>query len=328
LMSLQHQLSVEVNEPFNSRLSRIVSKLFMRVLKAEEGVHQPFCPVHFDLEAIVCLMDDLLESPAMTGVSTDTCREMVEALTQSIVRAHGSAFLLQLIDELGIDFETSALALSVASIEHADAGDAQVEAPFEAPQAPLRPPPFPSPTNKGQSRDVATLVSTLGSASQGPDRDISLEALRNYVALYGDEDLNAHLQQLSAPFRAFIEGQLDDHDRLDKAVVETKGNSMSDRLRNLRSRLEATEMAVHTAVDDPGRIEPSSSLPLKSTLPTTTQRRVSGLTRPSPSKRPAAPASSLRERLASPQESNAFSSSMGRAAALRARLEDLKKSNG
>ena len=63
-MSLQQQLSLNSSDSkdamFNSRLSRVVSKLFSRVVKAEEASIQPFASEDFDTEAIICCLDDAL----------------------------------------------------------------------------------------------------------------------------------------------------------------------------------------------------------------------------------------------------------------------------
>jgi hypothetical protein len=82
-MTLQQQLSREIpetaeDEAFISRLSRVVSKLFSRVIKAEEGTSNPFSEVQFDLEAIVCFMEDLLV--ASEEITSDSA-ESVDAKT-------------------------------------------------------------------------------------------------------------------------------------------------------------------------------------------------------------------------------------------------------
>ena len=191
----------------------------------------------------------------------------------------------------------------------------------------------PAISSSGTARDVASLVSALGSAPQGPSREEALDALREYTATNGEDELNEHLQHVSSPFRAFIEHQLQGdapkpsmrraelHDR----AVAT--GTMSARLKSLRSRLAATELAVQTAVDDvplPKPSTPQSDVPNEEASAahepqySPAPRRTSRLAQPTPSKlikpsqsklpspspfAPPAASLTLRERLAASQES-------------------------
>ena len=333
LMALQQQLSLEAappdcDEAFNGRLSRVVSKLFQRVIKAEETVNEPFGASTVDLEAIVCSMDDLLvacheaESEGVDEQSTSSCKQMVDMLVQSIAKARGAQFLIDQMEELGIDPDSSSLGRAVALVCEAIGERTTTrrveEAPVEAPHISAPSPSLPSTAPKSPSKDVATLVSTLGNAAPGQKRDAALEALRDYKASYGDNELNTHLEQVSAPFRAFIQAQLAEDDRSQQqqqqpstTTAGAESGSMSERLRNLRSRLQATELAVQSAVQAP---PPPPTKPRSS--------RASLLAQPSPSKL------AVRLRPDSSSSSTAtttIGSSMGRAAALRARLEAVKK---
>jgi hypothetical protein len=65
LLALQLQLCTVGNETaadaaFNRRLSRIVTKLFAKVLKAEAASARPFSANNIDVEAIICALDDML----------------------------------------------------------------------------------------------------------------------------------------------------------------------------------------------------------------------------------------------------------------------------
>lgn len=370
LMTLQQQLSLELNDEdtaaFNSRLSRVITKLFARVVKAEEGGPNPFSPDVLDTEALLCAMEDQLvacqqaehyASPEIME-SIDACNDMARMLVLSIIKYHGDAsFVRTLMDDLGIDSQASALGLLVSSCEE-EAAVSESEHWSDARQEPLLEPaanalPLARPTER-PPKDVASLVSALGSAPQGPERDAALDALRDHIATHGKEELNAHLAQVSSPFRSFIEGELGPDPSPEKPIVlQRSGSSMSERLRNLRSRLQATELVVQTVVDEkpsesPAIIETKSKSPVAK-IPSPTKipspRHSSKLSQPSPSKLaqpssskipgtlPSASSQTLRERLLAAQDSRKTvpqpsttggSTSSGRAAALRARLEAVK----
>jgi hypothetical protein len=351
-MTLQQQLSLESYDEetpaFNSRLSRVVAKLFARVVKAEEGGPNPFSPDVFDTEALLCAMEDLLvacqqaehnASPEMLE-SIDGCNEMVRMLVLSIIKAHGDAsFLRTLLDDLGVDSLSSALGVLVSSCEE-EAVESESEHWSDAREDPLPVEAAIALPTERPSKDVATLVSDLGSAPQGPVRDAALDALRDHIATHGKEELNAHLAQVSSPFRSFIEGELGPDPSPEKSMLlQGSGSSMSERLRSLRSRLQATELAVQTVMEE----NPTTELPAVQTVveeqPTTdsladiepesespkipsptkipSPRKYSSrlsrpspskLTQPSPSKIPEVPSSSsssqtLRERLLAAQDS-------------------------
>jgi hypothetical protein len=368
-MTLQQQLSLESFDDettaFNSRLSRVVAKLFARVVKAEEGGSNPFSPEVLDTEALLCAMEDLLvacqqaehiASPDMLE-SIDTCNDMVRMLVLAIIKAHGDAsFVRTLLDDLGVDPHSSALGVLISSCEE-EAVESESEVWSDAREDPLPVEAAFALRTERPSNDVATLVSDLGSAPQGPVRDAALNALRDHIATHGKEELNAHLAQVSSPFRSFIEGELGPDLSPEKSMLlQRSGSSMSERLRNLRSRLQATELAVQTVVDEkpaesPAVIETKSESPVPK-IPSPTKipspaKYSSKLSRPSPSKL-AQPSSSkitagvpssssssqtLRERLLAAQDSRKAetqssttgeSTASGRAAALRARLDAVK----
>ena len=351
LMTLQHQLSRESpesaeDEAFTSRLSRVVSKLFTRVIRAEEAAPDPFSVAELDLEVIVCWMEDLLgecdDVEAETGEdSLSACRDMVQSLVEAIVKAHnGPEYIEKQLDALGIERHSSALGRLLEPFEPAPPDVVQASSSLDSQS--FDPEPASGSPSKSGAKDVATLVSAIVTAPVGPQRDAALDALRQYKAMNGDEELNAHLTHVSSAFRSFIEEQLGVE--ADGGVTADKGDSMTDRLASLRSRLQATELAVQNAVEeDPVAPEAESSLPKTaspSKIPSPGKRSTtrSRLAQPSPSKIPtpsrlptASASQSLRERLAMAQEnrrgesSSGIGSSMGRAAALRARLEAVKK---
>jgi len=366
LLSLQHQLSLEseseTSEELNRRLSRVLAKLFARVIKAEEAMPEPFSTDTVDMESTVCVMEDALSgcrdaekrSPGHSHFAVEACHQMVKDLAGSILQAYEASTILALMDDLGIDPDQSPLASVIRSID-ADVSMESIVPGVENPPLSVKKVSQTVPTTprlrEAQTASVANLVSALANAPQGEERDNALDALRNYTAANGDEELVEHLQQVSSPFRAFIEKQLQsaevesgdgrpDASRVRQPVESGRASSMTERLRNLRSRLEASEVVVQDSAEDKPAIPPSPSVTVPSpvTLSKTpsprpsppSPARASKLAKPTPSKIPAPGASSsyMRDRMAASQElrktasndsgtTQSSSASMGRAAALR-----------
>jgi hypothetical protein len=386
-MTLQQQLNLEntddsIDEAFTSRLSRVVTKLFARVIRAEEATNASYTHGRLDMEALICSMEDLLAACQKAGLegklgSAAVCSDMVKALLLSILGAHGDAApLRQQMDELGILSEGSALGALVSTCademglsgkpEVVTDANLQIDA-IASPSSDA----FARSQPKTPSKDVASLVSRLGSAPPGASREAALEEIRSYKATYGEEELDAHLQQLSGAFRDFIEEQIKGDPTPQKQPLQHAGTSVSERIRNLRSRLQGTELAAHTVVEvsapEPAPSPPKPMLPPKPDSPPKTVATAaptsnllapspSKLAQPSPSKLPSAvesrlqppgqsrlptvssSAQSLRERLAAREllrqaaegsadatTAESATSSLGRAAALRARLEAVKQ---
>jgi hypothetical protein len=256
LLSLQQQLVVDnareadFDEAFNSRLSRVVSKLFARVIKAEEAMAEPFSSGSLDIEAIVCGAEDFLtavhNSPLQPG-SMESCNGMIRNLLTAIMQELGSGPIRDIMESVGIDSHSS-LALMLSSLE---GGQSTEPDSFDLRPLPTEPAFSAQPTpGRGSSWNAATLVSAVANAPPGVEREAALDALRQYKAVNGDEDLVAHLNQLSSAFRAFIEEQI-----ADSSTENGAGTIMSARLQSLRSRLEATE----AGVEERNQIEATAS---------------------------------------------------------------------
>lgn len=403
LMALQQQLCLEVPDAgdqqiFNSRLSRVVTKLFGKVVKAEENLSKPFATGTMDMESLVCAMDDLLvatkesSNKGLAPESVDACTDLIKVLVESIIKVHGgSTFLRKEIEAVGMD-EASMLSMLVSAREEGKTALVEDRAGVASNGKSIEANRVETISESSKKQDAAYLVSALGSSAPGPDRDAALFALRAYKKQHGQRDLDAHLKQVSSPFRAFIQEQLEGDPSPEKQAQMERTSNMSQRLRSLRSRLQATELAVQTTVDDKqtndddSRAETmevqettdSSEFIAKGPAPSPSRipspaGRPSRLAQPSPSKlsftgaggsgggstsamssssRLAPPnrtssLPSLRERMALAQESRrsnqqaissnssvgssgsggGVSTSMSRAAALRARLEAVKQQN-
>jgi hypothetical protein len=336
LMSLQLDLGFDTdgdaNAVFNSRLSRVVTKLFARVVKAEEGTPIPFSSSVMDTEAVLCCLEDTLvacddaerEGRYEDGVAAS--RNLVKVLIVAMLKARGGpTSILSELDELGINPDSSSLGNLVKSYAE--------ELNFPAASSPR--------TAHREHPDVATLVAAVGSSLEGPERDAAVSALRSHKETYGDDQLNAHLNDVSAAFRAFILEQLSDNPA--KPGGDTsKASSMSERIKNLRSKLNSSEAFAQSAVEAADNKEPVKSVQDSSHAPRPPR---TGLQQPSPPKLPTttsaepqpgvASVRAFRERLAFAQgkrttvgdETEVVQPTVavaGRAAALRARLQAVK----
>jgi hypothetical protein len=364
LLALQLQLCTLGNETaadaaFNSRLSRVVTKLFAKVIKAESASARPFSPEAIDIEALLCSLGDMLVATTYAPGAPnrnrqdafDTCTNMGRSLMIPMLSARGRNGvneIREIMDGLGIDPQESTLAALVTSCEP------ELELEFSDDSEPQEALPVTSSPSKPPSMNAASLVSALGSAPDGPERDAAVASLRRYNALHGEDELHAHLSEVSAHFRAYLSEQLKEPPPRPEITREdgesnAQSISLSERIRHLRSKLHATEAAVQSVIE-PAYVERQTHTDEANgvSAPATPSRRsAASETRPTPSRIPRLSASSprtttggaasLRERLAAaqksrakaaasePEDSGRSSSAYGHAAALRARLEAVKQ---
>jgi hypothetical protein len=329
LIALQQQLSMNAHTSdesmFNSRLSRVVTKLFSRVIKAEEGDAKPFELDHFDTESIICSLEDSLvacsqaEQGGETADAAAASRNLATMLVKAMLKARGESFSLRgELDELGIDSTSSDLGKLLVS------SATELGLYSGSPRGP--------PRGGVSNRDVSALVSAVGSASQGAEREKAISALKRYKEIYGDVDLIEHLEQVSATFREFILEQLSVNNAA-AAPAAIGSDSMSERIKNLRSKLNSAETsgqsAVSTTSENPSEANATNQDSISTLLQPTSSE--AGQVESAPTVR------AFRARLAAAQgkrststSSNAEASPMvsdsagSRAAALRARLQKVK----
>eukprot|EP00980_Cylindrotheca_fusiformis_P018775 scaffold6257_cov144-Cylindrotheca_fusiformis.AAC.1 len=312
LIALQQQLSMNAHTAdesmFNSRLSRVVTKLFSRVIKAEEGETRPFASDHFDTESILCCLEDSLVACRQSEHGNESAdgeaasHKLAALLVTAMLRARGELFSLRgELDELGIDSNSSDLGQLVSSCA-TDLGLCP-----GSPQASLR--------DGTSNRDVGALVSAVGSASQGAERERAISALKRYTEMNGNDDLNAHLEQVSGAFRQFILEELS-LSKLPSSPTGLASNSMSNRIKSLRSKLNPDQGSVGTTnehnistLDHPTDLDAGDSAP--------TVRAFRARLAAAHEKRTTTSDSDVEERPIS-------DSSGSRAAALRARLQKVK----
>jgi hypothetical protein len=326
LMSLQQQLCLKAeasDDPvFNSRLSRVVTKLFARVVKAEESCQQPFSSSSVDIEAVICFLEDALvacgeaDNSKISSDSILVTKNLARVLLTAILKAHGEteSFRNQM-NELEIDPTSSSLGVLLSAC----ASDLGISTGADT-------------STPSASIDVAALVSAVGEAALGPERDMAVAALRQYKDEHGEEALNNHLKDVSAAFRGFVLEQLSGQS-VARAQEKVGSNSMSERIRSLRSKLNATEAVVQSTVDRSesvsNTVTPATASPPKAATEATSSK---------PSAASSASVRAFRERLAAAQEKRTYTDDTeiteiaeatatagSRAAALRARLQAVKR---
>jgi hypothetical protein len=231
-----------------------VVKLFARVVTAEETTQAPYIHGRIDMEALICSLEDALVASKDLDETyqldkLDVCEEMVASLLRSILSVHGDARSLRFqMEELGIDPQASSLGnVLLKCIEEAKLSDMPRPNEVDSDKGVATVLPVETLINvqpKTPSKDVATLVSRLGRAPPGEERESALESIRAYKSAYGGDELDAHLQQLSGAFREFIVEQINRDPSPQKQMlpIDNTGSSVSERIRNLRSRLQASEM--------------------------------------------------------------------------------------
>lgn len=318
LLHLQHELtSGDDALELNGRLSRVITKLFARVIRAEEAAGEPFSLSSFDMEALLCSMEDTLNKCQ----PSDPSFSMVQTLTAAILQEHGDPSVVRnLMVDLDIDRDSSALGKMIAEWEGSGeaSGGLLIDSSANA-TSQVRPQP------KTPSKDVAALVSRLGNAPEGEERAAALDAIKRFKQANGDADLRAHLQQLSGPFREFIEEQIG---KTSPSKLPAESGSVSERIRSLRSRLQAKGTLNGNNEEAEGVTTETASPSTSTKIPSPS--RASSIPKASPSKLPQ-PGSrttpTLRERLqqTSSTPTGNISTGTNRAAALRARLEAVKQ---
>uniref|UniRef100_A0A7S3Q8W0 TOG domain-containing protein n=1 Tax=Chaetoceros debilis TaxID=122233 RepID=A0A7S3Q8W0_9STRA len=207
------------------RMSRIITKLFSRVIKAEENEMTPFSSSHFDLGPVLKAMDKVLIrcQAQWTSASTITsavtsigsaldsyspddymgpCKEMMNSFAKHILKSKTSQGkideLRKIFDEVGLH------STSQAGISFSTCCQEQGLAPlFKTTSLP--------PIDPSTSYDVdylSELIYAVGGAEEDCGRVDAMEDLRDYLDAHKEIDIEAHLSGVSAPFRKYILEQL------------------------------------------------------------------------------------------------------------------------
>ena len=387
----------------NNRLSRIITKLFVRVTKLEESSEIPFYREGMKYDELLLPLQNMLDASDVIRINkgvnsccelfgtTDnknapmfSCVAMATSLIGSFVKADiSTASLLEAMKVKGIDPHNSLLArllMCCRGDEFSDRKDFVIEKSKETNYLVVN-------KEARDNNDLAALVSAIGKANEGAERSEALLALRDYSSLH-NLDISEHLAHLSTPFQAFILQQMKvlgtnenslDHTtqaptyqdkfgkesrikytntgpkggayiRSDSSGNLSKPRAMSERIKFLKSKLNATEAAVQSAMGSkmdlhltPTRnqnemVQKFASASSKNTTGTSCIENSSVVQSETSQESNSTYMSSIRMRLAATQEgrrkisSNTSVSSLGsrststnQGAALRARLEAAKR---
>lgn len=376
--SVREEISSTDVSNTNNRMSRIITKLFSRVLKAEEGNVTPFSSYGVDLNAIFSSIDRVLRkcysvhSSHSNIASTDPliaefvkdermvpCFTMARTLMLHILKVKQDQDEVDNIRVLlrncgllenqftGSLFSACCREMGVDKTPH----ETKTES-FHAKESDLK--------------DISQLLLDVGNAETDGDRSYALQELKIFLASNRNVDLEIHLSRLSEPFRRYIQNELQSPQKPSskassrsflsgysssrnsfsnlsfESEMSKSSISMSEKLRYLKSKINAAEATAQAAIipsNDTQKSPPSVSC--------TTQQSPSIANSDAPNS--PNKTSSLRQRLAAASErrsstnsisSNSMRSSdslevkksielgaVGGAAALRARLESVKRMN-
>ena len=252
LIRLQDQLSSNSNLgddlQFNGRLSRVVTKLSTRVIKAEESASHPFSSSSMDMETVLCVMEDTLNAcrNAQQPEGATTTKHIVKSVITAILKARRECTSIrQEMNDLEIDPHKSELGELVDSIA-SDLGMISAKPPLTT----------------SENNDVTSLVSAVVSAAQGPARTAAIDALKSYRSIHGDKELMTHLEDVSPAFRSYLVKELSENSN-HLSQQRTSTDAMSERIKKLRSKLNATEGSLSKG--EPSQA-PSISIPPSKTL--------------------------------------------------------------
>ena len=344
------------------RLSRIVTKLSTRVIRAEENMPSPFFGDNFDTKVLILSLEELLSSIHEVeinhrgGQEMEPCSTMARSLVLSLCKAkksqQGAHTVSDIVNAVGLDTENSFVGRLVLSVGEPNLSGKDESAGIKSTSlsdSVSMPVKY---GNEGNSEKAsAKLAKLLSDIAKADDRDESLSVLREFISLNPTVDVQSALEPLSPAFKAYILSQLNLN--RPNINVQEKPNGMllkinkgrrhpgamknvSERIRYLKSRLSATEAAVQSVIEDnPGsdgydsfKHIPSLQTDQRS-LPVAGGSQISSM----PSTRAPETILSIRERLAaannnkkssSQRQSSEASSALGHAATLRARLEAVK----
>ena len=343
-------------------MSRIVTKLFARVIKAEEGEDRPFDKENIDLKIILTSLEDTLnkclsavpgslDMLSITSELTDMdslnddkmapCKTMVRTLMLHLVRAKHNANLVneitQSLQQSCLNEDSLTWKLFLSSCSEVGCEKVQNESITAGPGLPT------SPKKQYDADYLSELIFAVGGAEEDEDRVHALEDLRAFIESHPNIDLESQLSGLSAPFRKYILSELKSPFKpplsaasrsmlsgytsskggfgsLRSLTSDDTSRSMSEKLQYLKSKINAAEATAQTVMSSapPSQtesllnnhsFESSSALSLRQKLAAASEKRTT------------------MKDTQSARRTSFESSALGNAAALRARLETVRRMN-
>ena len=190
LLTLQLKFCDE-NSLLSTKLSKVISKLFNKVLKDESVSPNPYASV--DLESILCLLDDTLVSCNRNTLSNNSSsaspvEDMILTLLKSLVSSRTQKQILETMIDVGIDPDESCLGNFMSSRN----------------LVPLTKTQSNEDVNDARIIELASIISQISSETNETEREYSIGSLQRFKQLHPDIDINSHLSQVSGHFRTFI----------------------------------------------------------------------------------------------------------------------------
>jgi hypothetical protein len=350
------------------RMSRIITKLFSRVIKAEESEMAPFSSRQTNVEAILVGVEKFLkECNSISGSvahSTDgstltdpaslrdadklaPCHDMIHTLVLQLIKAKNSQDSMQ---ELKHELGNNGLHHSTFTGRLVDSccSELGLTPIYDVESIPSK--------SESKSYDpdyLSELIYAVGRAGDDDDRVASMDDLRDYLDAHQEIDVESHLSGVSASFRKYILDQLRSPVRVIASAgshsVQSMGTlfssrnvsnrsagsdfsesnsqmSMSEKLRYLKSKINAAEATAQSAM---GSSSVASTSSTNNTHATNQSLPMASSSQGVSSLRQRLAAATERANAKSPLKARDFdihpSSALANAASLRARLESVRR---
>ena len=357
LMSLQAQFSRDIppnddGSNTNTRLSKIATKLMARKVKSEGSKAVPFDREKFDMDSFLCSTEDLLVTASQLDARRSApCRDMAKTVVSAVVKARSSSghdtAIRDALDAVAHDTDVSLTRELVASCEK-ELGLAPTfvteatDHPATSINAPVEPviarelldngdAGVTSEDTRSADATTATLTRLIADVAAANDKTESVNELKKFVQSHPDVDIDSHLVPLSAPFRAFIVKSLNRSEPSGgsaassngKAASSSPSQSMAERLEMIKAKLKVADDALHPAPGSPA----SRSSATASAASTSSSAGVSSIRSRMAalnSKRHSS-VSAVENAATSGSPRDTGSASASSSAALRARLERMRK---
>lgn len=207
------------------RMSRIITKLFSRVLKAEGNESNPFSSEDFDLEAVFGTLETVLSKSQPSGsfsvsifseTSDITDLDSMAGDKMAPCRNMGNTFMMEVLKAKHAQNRATDVKFAIRKIgnlRETCTGRLFTSCCSELGLDALVSPQKESPNKDTSSQDydadhLSELIFAVGNAEEDEDRVDALEDLREFMDQHPDIDLESHLSGLSDSFRKFIIQQM------------------------------------------------------------------------------------------------------------------------
>jgi hypothetical protein len=236
----------------NHRMSRIITKLFARVVKAEGNEMTPFSNRDFELGRVLKTVEETLIkcnqlSPQKDSVANSSlngeldsysadcmspCRDLINTFVHQLLQAKSNqGKILELRHSLeNAKLGQTSLLGKLFTLCCVKTGLSPIFGPANRSSRN-------SETKTYDSDYLSELIFSVGGAEDDQDRVDAMNDLREYLDAHKDIDIESHLSSVSVPFRKYILEQLRSAFRPLLTPSE----------RSLMSGVESTASAVHSS---------------------------------------------------------------------------------